>query len=408
MTSKIITSLHAINAIKKGTFVLKSGKTSDIYIDLKSVVSYPSLLTDISYHLGSLINKENNVGIIGVPIGGIPYACNISSIYNIPLLLLRSQKKDYGTQNLIEGCNTIKNIILIEDVITSGKSIMECIQVLEKEGKIVKQIIAIVDREEGGVDDLTKKGYNVTSLFKKSQLINQNSLMEMKVHECPKITQQLLEQSQKKKSNIILAVDLDDADKIINIISKLGEYICAVKIHLDIVKINSNFIENIKKLKEQHSLVIIEDRKFADIGFISSRQLQLIKEYNIVDMVTVHPIVGFDMLAELDKHHIGLLLIHQLSTKNNLIDTVYSNKVKSMAKDLTNFVGFISQEKVDGYLTFTPGISLNSKKGDDMGQTYRDPKDVCSDFYIVGRSIYEREEKEWVIAIKKLILSANR
>jgi hypothetical protein len=94
----------------------------------------------------------------------------------------------------------------------------------------------------------------------------------------------------------------------------------------------------------------------------------------------------------LNKTNIGLLLIHQLSVENNLIDSTYSNKVTDMALKFDNVVGFISQEKVlNEFLTFTPRINLSTNI-DNKGQTYRSIDQCQSDIFIVGRGIYESND----------------
>jgi len=168
--------MEIINAgiFKKGNFRLKSGLDTDIYADFRITNNYPILLKKISIALSELINFTNLTNkefvICGVPLGAIPYSLLISQHLNISHIILRDTKKGYGTNQLIEGKINCKNVILIEDVITSGSSIENTIKLLEEADLCVKQIIVIFDRESGGLGKLIDSGYNIVSLFKMSDL----------------------------------------------------------------------------------------------------------------------------------------------------------------------------------------------------------------------------------------------
>jgi orotate phosphoribosyltransferase len=137
--------------IIKGDFTLKSGKKSDYYIDIKKTISIPSLyknIIDLLYEKIIKIDNLNKYSIIGVPYAGIPFASTLAYKLEIPLLLLRKTQKTYGTEKIIEGETKNKDIILIEDVITTGKSILETINYLNKLEYNVKYVISIFQRKE--------------------------------------------------------------------------------------------------------------------------------------------------------------------------------------------------------------------------------------------------------------------
>ena len=147
----LIDSLKTHNIIKTGDFTLKSGQKSTIYCDFKSVITYPKLMSDICYELSKLITSEG--ALCGVPMGAISFGTLISYIMQRPMILLRETRKEYGTCNLIEGKCEGK-VILIEDVITTSQSVIECIELLKQENIEVTQIICILDRQTGGVQRL--------------------------------------------------------------------------------------------------------------------------------------------------------------------------------------------------------------------------------------------------------------
>ena len=388
----LIQQLKESNLIKTGDFILKSGLKSNLYFDFKGLISYPKLVSDISYKLSKLI-IDDNVCIAGVPVGGIPYTSIISQIKNLPMVLIRDEKKNYGTCQQIEGNTFGKDLLLIEDVITTGMSVINTLEILKLNNINVKQILCILDRESGGVQKLSEMGYNVISLFKMSDIITEQNICNIPrtIKITNSITQNLIEIIKLKQSNLIVSLDIIDENELLDCLDIIGEHICAVKIHYDIISNPSNTFSNkINDIKKNKNFLIIEDRKFADIPYISLKQLDNFKQF--ADIVTVHGLCGEKLIEELNKTNIGILLVHRLSIENNLIDNIYSNKVKDMANKFNNIVGFISQEIVlADYLTFTPGINLDIKT-DNKGQMYRNINECNSDIFIVGRGIYESDD----------------
>ena len=136
----LLADLYENNIIKYGSFILKSGQTSDYYIDIKSAISYPTLmkkiLVEFSEILGDTMHDEN-VCICGVPHGAVPFAAALSYETKIPLIMIRKDVKAHGTQKRIEGrFNKNTRVILVEDVITTGASMMEAAQILMDEDSL--------------------------------------------------------------------------------------------------------------------------------------------------------------------------------------------------------------------------------------------------------------------------------
>lgn len=388
--NNIIEKFKRYDIIKTGEFTLKSGAKSNIYFDLRSICSYPDLLSDVSLELSKLI-PDRDIVIAGVPMGAIVYACQISQILNIPMILIRESRKDHGMQKIIEGNSFSREVVLVEDVVTSGESVLNAINIIESEGVKVRKVIVILDRKSGGVEKIRQKGYNIESLFTIDDVLNH--VVDNKLVIKNGITERLTDIINKKKTNLIVSLDITSISNILRIVSTIGDYICAIKMHFDIFDLSSSdlieFGFTLKHLAENKNFLVIEDRKYADIPFISVKQYKIIKPY--VDIVTMHGVCGIELVNEFDKLDVGVLLVHKLSVKDNLIDNNYSNKVKNVGLECKNIVGFVSQEGViPGYLTFTPGINL-SVKTDGMGQTYRTIGETNSDVFIVGRGIYESE-----------------
>lgn len=160
----LIKELKDLGCFKEGQFILKSGKLTSYYINLRRLMSNPELIKKITKLVYDKVKDLKDYKIIGIPYGGIPYAYCLSLTYNIPCLMLRKETKNYGTKQMIEGdYQKDDKIILIEDVLTTGTSIFESLKYLE-DFEVIK-IIVMVDRKEGGKEKLESFGFKVESIF---------------------------------------------------------------------------------------------------------------------------------------------------------------------------------------------------------------------------------------------------
>lgn len=162
----IIQELYRIHAVKLGQFTLKSGKTSPVYIDLRVTISYPRLLQQIGEALYQKIQTLPIDCLCGVPYTALPIATSISLAHNIPMLMRRKEAKRYGTKRLIEGhFSSGQHCVVIEDVITSGSSVLETIQLLRDEKLVVNQVAVFMDRNQGGRAALEAQHIQVHAVF---------------------------------------------------------------------------------------------------------------------------------------------------------------------------------------------------------------------------------------------------
>jgi uridine monophosphate synthetase len=162
----IILELFSIQAICFGTFTLKSGIQSPIYIDMRLIISYPRLLKAISRALWTLCAPLSFERLCGVPYTALPIATSLSLEHDIPMIMRRKEAKAHGTKKIIEGIfQSGDTCLIIEDVVTSGSSILETAIELEKEGLKVEDAAVILNREQGGKEQLKKKGIFLHSLI---------------------------------------------------------------------------------------------------------------------------------------------------------------------------------------------------------------------------------------------------
>lgn len=148
---RLILSLYEIGSISFGDFILASGIRSPYYIDLRRVMSYPDLFRSvIELYKSKLLDIGYYDALSGIETGSIPIASILSYILNKPLLYVRKKPKKYGLNRFLEGVlNSGMRIVVIEDVVTTGRSIMHAVETIRSSGGIVDYAIAFIDREQG-------------------------------------------------------------------------------------------------------------------------------------------------------------------------------------------------------------------------------------------------------------------
>ncbi len=159
MIGKIIEELFEMDSLKVGDFTLKSGQKSSIYIDLRAIISRPELLRNISEAVWQCHTTTPH-HLCGVPYTALPMATSITLVHHIPMVMRRKESKEYGTKRKIEGMYVPgDSVIIIEDVLTTGASVLETIEDLKAAGLKVVEVLAFLDREQGGRARLEKAGY---------------------------------------------------------------------------------------------------------------------------------------------------------------------------------------------------------------------------------------------------------
>lgn len=169
----LIFNLYKVGAVKIGEFKLKSGLMSPIYFDLRCVISYPEILQTAANAI-SLMAKDTSYDVVcGVPYGAIPLASTVSISNSLPLIMVRKEAKSYGLKKMVEGTYAQgSKCLLIEDVVTTGGSVLQTVASLENEGVQVQDVYVLVDRKQGGRKNLEEKGCRLHAVLTASEIVD--------------------------------------------------------------------------------------------------------------------------------------------------------------------------------------------------------------------------------------------
>lgn len=162
----LIAGLHEAGCVRFGDFVLHSGQHSPIYIDLRMLVSRPALLWRVARAYAGLLSSLEFQRLAAIPYAALPIGTAVALLANRPLIYPRREAKGYGTQRLIEGAwSAGEQVVVLDDLITTGASKLEAIRPLQEAGLVVRDIVVLIDREQGGRQAMEAAGHRVHAVL---------------------------------------------------------------------------------------------------------------------------------------------------------------------------------------------------------------------------------------------------
>jgi len=166
-------ALYDHGCVKFGSFKLKSGITSPIYIDLRLLVSHPDLLRRVAGALADTARSLTFDRIAAIPYAALPIGVAMALELDRPMIYPRREIKEHGTRRPIEGAlEAGETALLVDDLITRGGSKLEAIETLQAVDLIVNDVLVLIDREQGGAIDLAEQGYALHAVLKLTRLLN--------------------------------------------------------------------------------------------------------------------------------------------------------------------------------------------------------------------------------------------
>jgi orotate phosphoribosyltransferase len=174
MNTRIKEALVRCSALMYGDFTLASGKNSPYYIDIKKASTDPYVLEVIADEMARELELQGvrYDKIAGVVLGSIPLAVALSLRTKAPYIMVRKEKKDHGTQKMIEGqLSAGDEVLVVEDVITSAGSVAGAIDIVRAAGGRVNRVFCVVNRQEGGEQKLSDMGVKLSSLITAEEVL---------------------------------------------------------------------------------------------------------------------------------------------------------------------------------------------------------------------------------------------
>jgi uridine monophosphate synthetase len=170
---QLAAELFDLGAVKFGSFTLASGSQSPIYVDLRLLVSKPSLLARVAQSYAMILKDIACERIAGVPYAALPIGTAVAIAADKPLIYPRKEVKGHGLGKLIEGAWQVgERVAVIEDLITSGGSTIDTAEQLRAAGLVVEHVIVLIDREQGGVAKLAQAGIQAHSVLKLTAILD--------------------------------------------------------------------------------------------------------------------------------------------------------------------------------------------------------------------------------------------
>jgi orotate phosphoribosyltransferase len=157
-------------SLLRGEFILRSGRKSSYYLDKYRFETQPDVLIELGKLFAAKIGPQVD-RIAGAELGAVSLAAAASMASGKPFVIVRNQKKDYGTSKLVEGIlNAGETVLIVEDVLTTGGQVLEAAKSLKDAGAKIDRIVAVIDRMEGARQAIESAGYVFDALFTTADL----------------------------------------------------------------------------------------------------------------------------------------------------------------------------------------------------------------------------------------------
>lgn len=439
----LLLSLYDAGAFILRDTELKSGVKSPFYVDLRLTVSDPPLLAHIANRLVAATTQVPRALLCGVPYTALPFATAMSLCTGVPMVMRRKERKAHGTGKVIEGVyERGAECLVVEDLVTSGGSVLETAAALRAEGIVVRNAVVLLDREQGARANLAAHGVALHAVTTVSDMVGvlrgagrisaadankvltfvsasqvrlpaaaavvaparaRHRTFDARAQDARSaVARRLFAVMEAKRSNLCVAADVTTREALLMLADAVGPSVAVLKTHADIVgDWDATTGGELRKLAQRHNFLVFEDRKYADIGTTAAEQLRggVHRVGSWADFVNAHALPGPGIVAGLRAGGAaGVVLLAEMSSAGHLCSDAYRAGVVAMAEAADDLVfGFISQGRLDvrgadGFVFMTPGVKLVAGDGA-LGQQYNTPERAVlsrgSDVVIVGCGIYE-------------------
>ena len=170
MTKDELTRRIKETSYLEGDFVLRSGKRSKYYMDKYLFETQPDILKALGAEFCKHLTDDVTL-VAGAELGGVALAAATAMEANLPWIIVRNSKKDYGTSKMVEGVLKEGDVVLlVEDIATTGGQVLEAAKIITEAGATVKKIVCVIDRKQGGQENIEGAGYVFDRIITKEDL----------------------------------------------------------------------------------------------------------------------------------------------------------------------------------------------------------------------------------------------
>ncbi len=183
---ELIRELYKVGVVRLGFFTLSSGITSPFYIDMRRIYSYPKVMKLIIKEVGKRVDLSPYEVLVGVATSGVALAAFIAAATYKPMAYVRLERKDHGTLSQVEGDVENKSSLIVDDVATTGDSIVKTYEILKNSGAIPAGALVIVDREQGAgerVERLGMRYHYVMTAHQLFEMLHRDGLLDGNTYE---------------------------------------------------------------------------------------------------------------------------------------------------------------------------------------------------------------------------------
>lgn len=173
LQSELIQQLYEVGCIQFGQFKLASGQQSPIYIDLRRIATSALVLKMAALPYADLLRPLTYDHLAAVPYAALPLGTAVALTTNGSLIYPRKEAKAHGTGQNIEGVFSAGDrVVVLEDLVTSGGSVLKAIEQLEAAGLVVEDVVVLIDREQGGRENLAERGYRLHAALRLTDILD--------------------------------------------------------------------------------------------------------------------------------------------------------------------------------------------------------------------------------------------
>ena len=357
MTKKeFILRLYKTGAVKFGEFTLKSGIKSPFYIDLRDIISDNELLEAAAGLLSEKAGTLDFDYITGIPYTALPVATLMAQRLRKPLIYSRKEEKSYGTKNAIIGkFEKGKRCLVVDDLITSGESIMETAEKYREQGLLTRDFMVLIDRSKGGSEYLRSKGFQLHSLIRLDEILeilsSEGAISEKQVRDIEVFmdnlgkkksasstfagslkVQRIAELCERKKSRLIARLVAEDQKTFFEKVKRVAPHVAMIMFNVDaIADVDAAFFEKLKAYAGKYDFFILEDRQYvaplAPLDVLMRNSYYRFSAW--ADFISMHPLGGMEAIADWQEAEAepGVFLYAKWSKKDSLTNDNYMRKV---------------------------------------------------------------------------------